>query len=381
MIKDGVSEMYECGPQKQLKAMMKRINMKMWKNVQNVEEPPADLVIPEQLKVAEPVIAEPVKLAPRTLVKDPVSLSLLFPGQGSQYVGMLEASAKIPAVKEMLDKADKILGFDLLKLCKEGPEDKLGETRFCQPALFVAGLAGMEALRVTRPEAVEKPQCVAGLSLGEYTALCAADVIDFEDALHLVKLRGEAMQEAAQMSEQSMISIAGLERSVLDGLCKKAREAAGPGEVSQVANCLFPKGFACAGTKSAIAKLEKLAMDASALQAKLLKTSGGFHTSLMLPAKERLEVALATLAPKFRSPRCDIYLNVTAGKTAAGSDPSGIAKLLAEQLVSPVMWHETMDAMIKDGVSEMYECGPQKQLKAMMKRINMKMWKNVQNVE
>merc|ERR1719329_363183 len=168
----------------------------------------------------------------------------------------------IPAVKEMVRQAEPILGWDVLKLCLDGPEEELEETRHCQPAMFIAGLAGMEKLRGDNEEAVTKCKAVAGLSLGEYTALCAAGVFSFEDGLQLVKLRGEAMQEAATVGKQAMISVAGLERSVLDDLCKKAKEHEGAEGVCQVANALFPKGFACAGTEKAIKQLEETAMKA-----------------------------------------------------------------------------------------------------------------------
>merc|ERR1719463_364105 len=136
---------------------------------------------------------------------------LLFPGQGSQYVGMLKTVKDLPKVKEMLEKAKEILGWDVLDLCLNGPEEKLAETKYCQPAMFIGGLAGKEKLRAEKSDCADKPMYVAGLSLGEYTALCAAGVLSFEDGLKLVKLRGEAMQEAAEVGKQGMISIVGIE--------------------------------------------------------------------------------------------------------------------------------------------------------------------------
>jgi len=308
-------------------------------------------------------------------------LALMFPGQGSQYVSMLKTTKDIPAVRDMLDKAKEILGYDLLQLCLDGPEEKLGETRFCQPALFVGGLAGVEKLRAEREEAVLRPQCVAGLSLGEYTALCFAGVLSFEDGLRLVKLRGEAMQEAAAVGKQCMVSIAGLDKATLDKLCLDAEKKEGAGAVCRVANALFPKGFACAGTEKAVLELQEKALAAKALQAKLLKTSGAFHTSLMLPAKEKLEKALEELAPKMKPPRIRVYLNVTAEPVEAGADPSKIVELLGQQLVNPVLWEPTMKKMMDAGVKQFYECGPQKQLKAMMKRINPTVWKETYSIE
>lgn len=308
-------------------------------------------------------------------------VGLMFPGQGSQFVKMFDQTKALPKVKEMLDKAQEILGYDLLQLCLEGPEEKLEETRYCQPALFVGGLAGAIKLLGQDESAVKHAQCVAGLSLGEYTALVMAGVFSFEDGLRLVKLRGEAMQEAAAASKQCMVSIAGLEQKVLEGLCKDAAKKEGSGAICMVANNLFPKGFACAGTEKAIIALQEAALAKGALQAKMLKTSGAFHTELMKPAQEKLKKALNDLRPKMQPPRCTIYMNVTGEPLAAGADPAIIADLLAEQLVKPVQWCPSVERMIQDGVSEFYECGPQKQLKAMMKRINQKAWNKTTNVE
>lgn len=338
---------------------------------------PAAAPAPAVEKAAAPA---PAKAAPK-VVADPLPVALLFPGQGSQYVKMLTGVKDLPEVKDMLAKAQTILGYDLLELCLSGPEEKLEQTCYCQPAMFVGGLAGMAKLRADKPEVVERAQCVAGLSLGEYTALCAAGVLSFEDGLRLVKLRGEAMQEAAKVGKQAMLSVAGLERAALDKLCAAAAKAEGPGAVCQVANDLFPKGFSCAGTEKAVNELKDAAEKAGALQAKLLKTSGGFHTSLMQPAQEKLRKALDDVLPHMNPPRCTIYMNVTAAPLKPGSDPKAIVELLSKQLVSPVLWCPSVQAMMKDGVKEYYECGPQKQLKAMMRRIDQKVWNATTSLE
>jgi len=315
--------------------------------------------------------------APRAALstQNTLPIALCFPGQGSQYVKMLSSVKDLPEVKDMLEKAKPILGYDLLELCLQGPEDKLAETRYCQPAMFVAGLAGVAKLRTEREEAVSKARCCAGLSLGEYTALCFAGVLSFEDGLRLVKLRGEAMQEAASVGKQAMLSVVGLEREVVDTLCKESAEAEGPGGVCKVANYLFPKGFSCAGTQEAISTLEAKAIKAKALSVKPLKTSGGFHTSLMQPAAEKLALALEETLPKMNPPRCVVYSNVTASPLEPGTEPQVIVDLLKQQLTSSVLWSPSVERMISDGVEEFYECGPQKQITAMMKRIDQKAWK------
>jgi len=329
----------------------------------------------ENIATIAPEPPKPISTEP------PLPVALLFPGQGSQYVGMLKGTKDIPEVKEMLSKAQTILGYDLLDLCLNGPEEKLGQTQFCQPAMFVGGLAGVAKLRSSNPEKVARAQCVAGLSLGEYTALCAAGVLSFEDGLRLVKLRGEAMQEAAQIGKQLMISIVGLDRSVLDGLCAQAAAKEGSGAVCTVANALFPKAFSCAGTENAMQELKQLAESKGALQAKVLKTGGAFHTSLMQPAQEKLKKALDDVAPSMQPPRCAVYMNVTGEPLQAGSDPKVITELLNRQLVSPVLWSPSVTRMIEDKVTEFFECGPQKQIKAMMKRIDNAVWKNTTGVE
>jgi len=308
----------------------------------------------------------------------PTSIALMFPGQGSQYVKMLSDLKDNPEVREMIATARRVLGFDVLQLCLEGPEEKLEETSVCQPAMFLAGMAGLVKLKQMRPEAVERPGCVAGLSLGEYTALCAAGVFTFEEGMELVKVRGAAMQEAAKSRPQAMVSVAGLDQDTLEEVC--AAQVKGD-EVCQIANVLFPKGFSCAGTKPAMEALAKAAVDRGAMQAKMLKTSGGFHTKLMEPARARLEEALTALLPKMKPPKCDIYMNVIGKKVKAGTPPSEFVPMLGKQLVSPVLWEPSVRLMIRDGMTEFFEVGPMKQLKAMMKRIDPNMWSSTVNVE
>mmetsp|Transcript_115558 Transcript_115558/g.236295 ORF Transcript_115558/g.236295 Transcript_115558/m.236295 type:complete len:533 (+) Transcript_115558:54-1652(+) len=311
----------------------------------------------------------------------PLPIGLLFPGQGSQYVKMLSTVRDIPKVVEMLSKAKTILGWDVLELCLSGPESKLEETKFCQPAMFIAGLAGVEKLRGEREEAVTRCQVGAGLSLGEYTALCHAGVFDFEDGLKLVNIRGIAMQEAAATGKQAMLSVAGIEKPKLEQLCKEAQADEGKGAVCKIANELFPKGFSCAGTEKAVLKLKDLAEKAGALQAKVLKTSGGFHTELMQPAKETLGKALDEMLPKMKPPNHTVYMNATAAAIKPGTPPKEIVELLKKQLTSTVLWEPSVRNMIKAGVQEFYEVGPMKQIKAMMKRIDSKVWGSTSNVE
>lgn len=304
--------------------------------------------------------------------KPPLPCALLFPGQGSQYVGMLASASELPAVQEMMAKAQVVLGYDLLELCLKGPEAKLKETRYCQPALFVAGLAALEVLRQTKRDTVERPQAMAGLSLGEYTAICAAGVLEFEDCLRLVRLRGEAMQEATELAPQSMASIAGLDRAMLDRLCAESRAEDRSLEqpVCQIANVLFPAGFVCSGHTSTVTILCQKATAARALQARMVQAGGAFHCPLMQPAAERLAQALDDALPKMRPPRCCLYFNRTGKKVLPGTNPREFVELMKQQLTNEVLWEQSVKQMIMDQVKDFYECGPNKQITAMIKRID-----------
>jgi [acyl-carrier-protein] S-malonyltransferase len=246
--------------------------------------------------------------------------------------------------------------------------------------MFVAGLAGLEKLRAARDEAVLNYQATAGLSLGEYTALCAAGVFSFEDGLRLVHIRGEAMQDAATKSKQLMLSVAGIPRAKLSGLCEESAKHEGKGAVCQIANELFPDGFACAGTAGAIEKLLALTQSSGALQSKILKTSGGFHTPLMESAKLKLSQALDEVLPRMQPPKHAVFMNVTGQMVAPGTEPATIVDLLKQQLTTAVLWETTMRNMISAGIKEFYECGPMKQLTAMMKRIDPPTHKAMKNV-
>ncbi|CAJ1415542.1 unnamed protein product, partial [Effrenium voratum] len=311
--------------------------------------------------------------------KETLPIALIFPGEGGEYVNMLDGVKDNAEVKEMLSQAKEILGYDLLDMCLKGPADKLAEIKYCQPAMFVGGLAGICKLKFQNKAAAEQPRCMAGLSVGEYTALCAAGVLSFEDGLRLVKLRGEAMQEAAQVGKQAMLSVAGLEQQVLEQCCADA-EKQEPGSVCRIAFVLAPKFFCCAGTENAVSKLKTLADSKGALQARM-ESGSAYNTSLMQPAQGKLEKALQEAFPKMKPPSCDVYMNVTGQPLPAGTDPKVILRLLQKQLTSPVLWNPIIEKMIQDGVTEVYECGPLSQLKGLMQQINAQMWSKTFSME
>ena len=288
--------------------------------------------------------------------------AFLFPGQGAQTVGMGAAlAANLPAAAELFTRASALLGYDLFKLCVEGPEDKLNSTVHSQPALYVSSLAALEQLKHDAPEAVEGCVVTAGLSLGEYTALAFAGALDFDAGLRVVAERGRAMQDAADAAPSGMVSLLGLEREQIDKLCDEARE----GDVLQVANLLCPGNIVVSGNMAACDRVAALAESAGAMKVIRLAVAGAFHTSLMQPAVDRLAAALDGV--EIKKPRIPVVSNVDA---RPHDDPEEIRQLLVRQVVSPVLWEDTMRRILTDyGVEKCYEIGPGRVLAGLLKRI------------
>ncbi|GLC48733.1 hypothetical protein PLESTB_000131000 [Pleodorina starrii] len=334
-------------------------------------------------------------------------IAFLFPGQGSQAVGMLSTAASLPAVAAMLDKAREILGYDLLEICTKGPQSALDDTQVAQPALFVAGLAAVELLRQRDPRVVESCGACAGLSLGEYTALVFAGAMSFEEGLRVVKARGEAMAAAAAAPPGSgirphgMLSVVGLPDEKLAAMAAETEAAGPPGSVCRLANYLFPQGRVVSGHTDLLDQLKAKATAAGAIKATMLQVSGAFHTSLMEPAREELLQALSQVT--FRAPRIPVYSNVTAAPFPT-TDPRDIPALLGRQLVEPVRWEPTLAKLLAPpppapapaagtaggttggtaGSQEpmmLYELGPGQQIKAMVKRMSLDAWKRFGNVQ
>ena len=302
-------------------------------------------------------------------------VAFLFPGQGSQAVGMLNETKDLPSVKKMLETANNVLGYDLLKLCSEGPKEDLDNTIYSQPALFVAGLAAVEKMKTENPKLVESVSATAGLSLGEYTALVFSGAMSFEDGISVVKVRAESMAEAAKMGDpHGMLSIVGLGDSDVESICKEVREKM-PDKVCQIANYLFPQGRVVSGHKAALEEAQKLATTKGALKAVPVAVSGAFHTSLMAPARDALVEALDKVS--IQDPTIPVYSNVTGEMF---KDADEIRALLPRQLVEPVKWEPTLKAMIAAGKTELHELGPGAQIKAMVKRLDNAVWKNFKNI-
>jgi [acyl-carrier-protein] S-malonyltransferase len=291
-------------------------------------------------------------------------IAFLFPGQGAQSVGMgREWVEGLPAARRLFDRAAEILGYDLARLCFEGPAEQLDSTVHSQPALFVTSLAALEVLRAKSPDIVSECQAAAGLSLGEYTALVFAGVLEFEAGLRLVRQRGEAMQQAADAAAGGMLSVLGLDRDRVEAICNEARQDG----VLQIANFLCPGNLAISGDRAACQRAAQLAEAAGAMKVVPLAVAGAFHTPLMQSAVGPLAAALAAL-PLAR-PRLPVVSNVDA---EPHDDPEVVRSLLPRQIVSPVRWEDTMRRLLSDGCDRFYEVGPGRVMRGLLKRIDRK---------
>ncbi len=291
--------------------------------------------------------------------------AFLFPGQGAQSVGMCRSIyEKYPVAKSLFDRAAEILGYDLAKLCFEGPKEQLDSTVYSQPALFVSSLAALEMLKEMKPDVVAACSMTAGLSLGEYTALVFAEALTFEDGLKVVQRRGQAMQDSSDRQPSGMASLLLLERDQVQAICDQVT-ASGAGQIS-IANFLCPGNLVVSGDKSACAKAVELSEIAGG-KAIPLSVAGAFHTSIMQPADQKLAEALSKVT--IRSPRIPVVSNVDA---AVHSDPDEIRQLLVRQVISPVRWEDSVRWLIAQGVTEFTEVGPGKVLAGLLKRIDRK---------
>ncbi|MBL8133718.1 MAG: ACP S-malonyltransferase [Anaerolineae bacterium] len=287
--------------------------------------------------------------------------AFLFPGQGSQVVGMgKDAAEAYPAARQLFERADAYLGFPLSAMCFEGPAEVLNDTINTQPALYVCSLALLAALRTERPEAT--PRAVAGHSFGEFTALAAVDALDFEDGLRLVRERGRLMQEAGKASPGAMAALLALEIEAVRALCAQA--AAETNGILVVANDNCPGQIVISGEDSALERGLVLAKDAGARRAIRLAVSIAAHSPLMAPAAESFAVAIHET--RIKPPGAPVYANVSAAPLTAVAD---IQQELEAQLTHPVRWRESMNAMVADGLEVFVEIGPKDVLSGLMKRI------------
>ncbi|PTX61252.1 [acyl-carrier-protein] S-malonyltransferase [Melghirimyces profundicolus] len=284
--------------------------------------------------------------------------AFLFPGQGSQAVGMGKAAFDEEArVREVFAQADEILGFSLSRLCFEGPEEELRLTANAQPAILTVSVA---LSRLVEDEGL-KPDYVAGHSLGEYSALAAVGALTFEDAVRTVRQRGLFMEEAVPAGKGSMSAVIGLDREAVDRVCSEVSEQVG---VVAPANYNCPGQLVISGEKEAVDAAGEKALEAGARRVIPLSVSGPFHSSLMQPAADRMEEVLARL--EIRDARVPVVANVSARPRTGADD---IRRSLVEQVVSPVLWEDSVRRMAEEGVDTFVEIGPGNVLTGLVRKI------------
>lgn len=285
--------------------------------------------------------------------------AMVFPGQGSQTVGMLaELASDYPIVQETFKQASEVLGYDLWQLVQEGPAEELNKTWQTQPALLTASVAVYRVWQQKYPEL--KPEVMAGHSLGEYSALVCAGVLDFQDAVKLVELRGKLMQQAVPEGTGAMYAIIGLDNDAIINACKQAEQ----GEVVSAVNFNSPGQVVIAGAKAAVERAAALCKEAGAKRALPLAVSVPSHCALMKPAADQLSVSLESITLK--APVVAVLNNVDV---KAETDAVAIRNALVRQLYSPVRWTETVEKMSHSGVEVLVEIGPGKVLNGLAKRI------------
>lgn len=286
-------------------------------------------------------------------------LAFVFPGQGSQKIGMLaELAAEFPIVEQTFAEASGVLGYDLWALVQTGAQDEINLTERTQPLLLAASVA---VWRVWQEKNGSQPALMAGHSLGEWSALVCAGVVEFNDAVKLVQQRGKFMQEAVPAGQGAMAAIIGLDDALILEACKKAEQ----GEVVAAVNFNSPGQVVIAGTAAAVERASALCKEAGAKRALPLPVSAPFHTELMRPAAERL--AEQIISTVFSVPQIPVVHNVTA---EVEMNPEKIKALMIEQIYSPVRWVECINTMAEKGIASTLECGPGKVLSGLNRRIN-----------
>jgi [acyl-carrier-protein] S-malonyltransferase len=294
-------------------------------------------------------------------------VAYLFAGQGSQYAGMgKDLYEAFPVSRQIFDKADSVLGFSLSKLCFEGPQEELKKTNNSQPAILTMSIAALEAFKASMAGKSKPVSFTAGLSLGEYAALVAAGALGFEDALKLVRQRGQFMEEEAVIHPGKMLSLIGLDLAVVKQICADTG--------TEIANINCPGQTVISGSPEKIARAEELAKEKEAKMAVVLEVSGAFHSSFMQGAALKLAAEIDRI--KINLPSIPVVSNVTARPFASVAE---IKDNLVKQVYSSVLWEDSMKFVLSKGVTDFIEFGPGKVLRGLMRRIDASA--QVQNIE
>uniref|UniRef100_A0A8C5WST1 Malonyl-CoA-acyl carrier protein transacylase, mitochondrial n=1 Tax=Laticauda laticaudata TaxID=8630 RepID=A0A8C5WST1_LATLA len=352
--------------------------------------PPPHEDLPKVLQLLENAtveVEEKTRKAQRAVPEE--TSVLLFPGQGSQFVGMGRGLLRYPNVRQLFRVAEAVLGYDLWSLCQDGPSARLHRTVHSQPAVFVCSLAAVEKLHhhfQKKKKFIQQLCCVAaaGFSIGEYAALVFAGAMDYAEALYAVKTRAEAMQEASEIIPSGMLSVIGRRDSDYKTACLEALEYCKTegieDPVCEVSNYLFPDSRVIAGHIQALEFLQKNSKKFSFARVKILPVSGAFHTRLMKSAMQPLSEALESIT--IQEPLISVYSNVDSKKYR---QPEKIQHCLVEQLVSPVKWEQIMHTIYERNKGKKfpytYEVGPGKQLGAILRSCNLKASKYYSNIE
>jgi len=282
--------------------------------------------------------------------------AIVFAGQGAQFVGMgKELADSNPEYQELFDRADEILGYGLSRICFEGPAEELTKTNHCQPGIFVASVVCYRALMAAVPGL--QASCMAGLSLGEWTALHAAGALTFDDTLRVLEARGRFMQDACDQSDGAMVSVIGLSVDQLKPICEKTGVS--------MANLNSAQQTVLSGDRTAIEQAEQLANEAGAKKTIILKVAGAYHSPLMEPAAQRLKEVLDSV--DIQPTSVPVVANVTG---APHGTPDEIRETMLKQVTSSVLWQADVEWLRGQGIEEFVECGPGKVLSSLIKRID-----------
>mmetsp|Transcript_75765 Transcript_75765/g.222164 ORF Transcript_75765/g.222164 Transcript_75765/m.222164 type:complete len:548 (-) Transcript_75765:214-1857(-) len=307
---------------------------------------------------------------------------LFFPGEGCQYKGMCRSVHALPGVLDLMERASKVLGYDVVELCHLDPGFRLSQTRYCQPLVFVAGMAALEKLKVLRPEAAARASVMAGFGVGQFTALCAAGVLGFEDMLRLVQVRAEAMEETCSAGKQLMLICVGLDARTLTEICLEAEQEAGPGAVCRISGHCHskPPGYSLGGTEQAVLLAKARVERAGALMARLNNTQVASETQLMARAGTRFFPALDAASQSMKPPSCTAWSSVGPRPFHAGCSPLEIVEDLKAHLTKPCLWEALVRGLQYQPVGECYELAPSAFIKSMILRIDQKLCQRLHNI-